>query len=179
MSFSQWDGGDQVEVKSGFATGYCGEGPRRFSYVLQILDGHGAEIVEHDVPRSPLDKIDDSAPAMWARRRPKHRPVLCQLIQVLRLTCLNCAREANTPVRQTGVFANNAGRPRCQETILQRRLKPVAERAGIGKVGWHTFRLTLLPPVLFHICSTSCSTFRDSAGTPAAASSQAQISRQS
>lgn len=55
------EGGDQVAVKSGFATGYAGEGPRRFSYVLQILDSHGAEIIEHDVPRSLLDKIDHSA----------------------------------------------------------------------------------------------------------------------
>jgi Protein of unknown function (Hypoth_ymh) len=55
------DAGDQVAVKSGFATGYGGEGPRRFSYVLQVLDSHGAEIIEHDVPRSLLDKIDDSA----------------------------------------------------------------------------------------------------------------------
>jgi hypothetical protein len=55
------EGGDQVAVKSGFATGYGGEGPRRFSYVLQVLDSHGAEIVEHDAPRSVLDKIDDSA----------------------------------------------------------------------------------------------------------------------
>jgi hypothetical protein len=29
--------------------------------VLQILDSHGAEIIEHDVPRPLLDKIDDSA----------------------------------------------------------------------------------------------------------------------
>jgi hypothetical protein len=29
--------------------------------VLQILDSHGAEIIENDVPRSLLDKIDDSA----------------------------------------------------------------------------------------------------------------------
>lgn len=55
------EGGDQVAVKAGFATGYGGEGPRRFSYVLQVLDIHGAEIIEHDVPRSLLDKIDDSA----------------------------------------------------------------------------------------------------------------------
>ncbi len=55
------EGGDQVAVKSGFASGYGGEGPRRFSYVLQILDSHGATIIEHDVARSLLDKIDDSA----------------------------------------------------------------------------------------------------------------------
>jgi integrase len=40
------------------------------------------------------------------------------------------------------VFANPAGRPRWQETILTRQLKPAAVRAGIGKIGWHTFRHT-------------------------------------
>jgi integrase len=40
------------------------------------------------------------------------------------------------------VFANDAGRPRWQETILQRQLKPAVLRAGIGKIGWHTFRHT-------------------------------------
>lgn len=40
------------------------------------------------------------------------------------------------------VFANDTGRPRWQETILQRQLKPAALRAGIGKIGWHTFRHT-------------------------------------
>ena len=40
------------------------------------------------------------------------------------------------------VFANDGGRPRWQETILQRQLKPAALRAGIGKIGWHTFRHT-------------------------------------
>jgi integrase len=38
------------------------------------------------------------------------------------------------------VFANNTGRPRWQESILYRQLKPAAVRAGIGKIGWHTFR---------------------------------------
>jgi integrase len=40
------------------------------------------------------------------------------------------------------VFANDAGRPRWQETILERQLKPAALRAGIGKIGWHMFRHT-------------------------------------
>jgi integrase len=40
------------------------------------------------------------------------------------------------------VFANDAGRPRWQETILERQLKPAALRAEIGKIGWHTFRHT-------------------------------------
>jgi hypothetical protein len=55
------EGGDQVAIKSGFASGYGGEGPRRFSYVLQVLDSHGAEIEEYDVPQEFLDRIDDSA----------------------------------------------------------------------------------------------------------------------
>src|SRR5258708_8975699 len=40
------------------------------------------------------------------------------------------------------VFANDTGRPRWQESILHRQLKPAAVRAGIGKIGWHTFRHT-------------------------------------
>ena len=38
------------------------------------------------------------------------------------------------------VFANRAGKPRWQESILERQIKPAALRAGIGKIGWHTFR---------------------------------------
>ena len=41
---------------------------------------------------------------------------------------------------QDWVFANNGGRPRGQQNILQRHLRPAALRAGIGKIGWHTFR---------------------------------------
>jgi len=41
---------------------------------------------------------------------------------------------------QDWVFANRAGRPRGQQNILQRHLRPAAVRAGIGKIGWHTFR---------------------------------------
>jgi integrase len=38
------------------------------------------------------------------------------------------------------VFANRAGKPRWQESILQRQIKPATVRAGGGKIGWHTFR---------------------------------------
>ena len=38
------------------------------------------------------------------------------------------------------VFANRKGKPRWQESILHRQIKPAAVRAGIGKIGWHTFR---------------------------------------
>ncbi len=41
---------------------------------------------------------------------------------------------------QDWVFANRAGQPRGQQNILQRHLRPAAVRAGIVKIGWHTFR---------------------------------------
>lgn len=52
---------DLIAVKSGFSSGYGGEGPRRFSYVLQVLDSHGAEIEEYIVPHEFLDRLDSSA----------------------------------------------------------------------------------------------------------------------
>jgi integrase len=51
-------------------------------------------------------------------------------------------RRSSYPNAADWVFANDDGRPRWQETILQRQLKPAAVRAGIGKIGWHTFRHT-------------------------------------
>lgn len=52
-------------------------------------------------------------------------------------------RNRNSYTRQEDfVFANAMGRPRWQESILHRQLKPAAVRAGIGKIGWHTFRHT-------------------------------------
>ncbi len=53
--------GDLVAIKSGFASGYGGEGPRRFSFVLQVLEGHGAEIEEYDVHADLLDRVDQAA----------------------------------------------------------------------------------------------------------------------
>lgn len=68
--------GDLVAVKSGFASGYGGEGPRRFSYVLQILDSHGAEIEEYDVSEKLLQRVERSALtradlAMLVKSRPR------------------------------------------------------------------------------------------------------------
>lgn len=40
------------------------------------------------------------------------------------------------------VFAGDAGNPRWPETMLAKRVKPAALRAGIGNVGWDTFRHT-------------------------------------
>src|SRR6266567_6139911 len=39
---------DIVAVKSGFGSGYMGEGSHGFSFVLALLKAHGAEIEEHD-----------------------------------------------------------------------------------------------------------------------------------
>ena len=53
--------GHWVAVKSGFSSGYNGEGPRSFSYVLAILDEHDVEITEIDVTPALLDRLDHSA----------------------------------------------------------------------------------------------------------------------
>ena len=52
--------GDQVIVKSGFASGYGGTGPSVFSYVLQLLEAHGAEIDEFLVSEEFLERIEHS-----------------------------------------------------------------------------------------------------------------------
>ena len=38
------------------------------------------------------------------------------------------------------VFASATGKPRWPESMLADYIKPAAARAGIGKMGWHTFR---------------------------------------
>ncbi len=38
------------------------------------------------------------------------------------------------------IFAGSSGKPRWQGVMLTDHIKPAAVRAGIGKVGWHTFR---------------------------------------
>jgi len=38
------------------------------------------------------------------------------------------------------IFAGDSGKPRWGGIMLTDHIKPAAERAGIGKVGWHTFR---------------------------------------
>jgi integrase len=40
------------------------------------------------------------------------------------------------------VFAGDSGRPRWQAMILKDYIQPAADKARIGKVGWHTFRHT-------------------------------------
>lgn len=47
-------------IKSGFTSGYLGEGPRTLSYVLTLLRKYTDEINEFFVPQSILKKIDES-----------------------------------------------------------------------------------------------------------------------
>ncbi len=53
--------GDIVAVKTGFASGYGGEGPSTFSFVLQVLEAHKVEIEEYDVAGGVLERLDQSA----------------------------------------------------------------------------------------------------------------------
>jgi hypothetical protein len=53
--------GDLIAVKSGFASGYRGEGSRGFSYVLKVLEAHGADIDEYEVTPDFIERLDCSA----------------------------------------------------------------------------------------------------------------------
>jgi hypothetical protein len=53
--------GDVVAVKSGFSSGYRGEGPRTFSYVLQVLNAYGVEIEEYIVSAELIERLDKSS----------------------------------------------------------------------------------------------------------------------
>ena len=53
--------GDIVAVKAGFSSGYSGEGPRGFSYILQLLDAHGTEIDEFEVTANVIERVNTSA----------------------------------------------------------------------------------------------------------------------
>ncbi len=55
------DGIDTVAVKSGFSSGYLGEGPRAFSYVLQLFRSYGYSITEYEVELEIFDRLDNSA----------------------------------------------------------------------------------------------------------------------
>lgn len=48
-------------IRSGFTSGYAGEGPRGLSYTLQLLDFHGTQIDEYRVPQELLDRLNASS----------------------------------------------------------------------------------------------------------------------
>lgn len=53
--------GDEILIKSGFTSGYGVEGPTGFSYVLSVLEAHGAEIVEYEVSPEFIERSHYSA----------------------------------------------------------------------------------------------------------------------
>ena len=55
------DGTDLVGIKSGFASGYGGEGPSAFSYVLALLYAHSVDIEEYQVSEELIERLDRSA----------------------------------------------------------------------------------------------------------------------
>ena len=57
----QINAGSWVAVKSGFGSGYCGEGPKTLSIALQILELHRVEIDEYEVISPLLDRLDRAA----------------------------------------------------------------------------------------------------------------------
>ena len=52
--------GDDIAIKSGFSSGYGGEGPRGLSTALQLLKRHDADIEEYEVEENVINDIDDS-----------------------------------------------------------------------------------------------------------------------
>jgi hypothetical protein len=56
--------GDLIAIKSGFSSGYGGEGPRRFSYVLRLLDVFDVEIEEYKVSEKLIERVDFCALTM-------------------------------------------------------------------------------------------------------------------
>jgi len=53
---------------------------------------------------------------------------------------LDWLREATYAGESDFVFAGDSGKPRWQGMILKGYIRPAAAKAGIGNVGWHTFR---------------------------------------
>lgn len=53
--------GELVAIKSGFSSGYGGEGPRGFSFILQLLEAYDVEIDEYDVDEDFIERLDMSS----------------------------------------------------------------------------------------------------------------------
>lgn len=53
--------GGLIAVKSGFSSGYNGEGPRAFARALKLLANYGVEVEEYIVPSQLLERLDASA----------------------------------------------------------------------------------------------------------------------
>jgi integrase len=68
----------------------------------------------------------------------KPLPIAPDLAEALLLFRRQAAYVATTDY----IFAGDSGKPRWQGIMLTDHIKPAAVRAGVGKVGWHTFRHT-------------------------------------
>lgn len=55
------DEDEKIGVKSGFTSGYNGEGPRAFAKVIQLLQSHGTEIEEVEVEQAVMDRLNASS----------------------------------------------------------------------------------------------------------------------
>lgn len=55
------DYGDQIAIKSGFSSGYSGQGPSGLSNSLQMLIRHKVEIDEHKVDEELIYRLDQSS----------------------------------------------------------------------------------------------------------------------
>ena len=49
-----------IAVRSGFLSGYSGEGPKGLAYILSLLDEHETEIEEYEVKRKVMEKVNGS-----------------------------------------------------------------------------------------------------------------------
>lgn len=53
--------GEWVAIKSGFSSGYAGEGPRALARALQLLEAYGVDLDECEVSKAVLERLDASA----------------------------------------------------------------------------------------------------------------------
>ena len=88
-----------------------------------------------DVRRSVVAGREDTT-----KTEASHKPV--PLDPELATAMLRWRNQAHYLTGSDFVFAGDSGRPRWQAMILKDHIKPAAEKAGIGKVGWYTFRHT-------------------------------------
>jgi len=53
--------GNVIAIKSGFSSGYQGEGPHAFSFVIELLEAHDVRIREYEVSADLIERVDMSA----------------------------------------------------------------------------------------------------------------------
>ena len=55
---------ERIAIKSGFSSGYPGEGPKGLAYILSLLQEYDVEIEEYDVKKKVIEKINNSCLAL-------------------------------------------------------------------------------------------------------------------